>query len=170
LSELREAAKVKRYGTVTPISGSDFVREVTQASAEDWVVVCLYKDGVAECSLLLGCLDELGSRYPATKFVKIISTDCIPNYPDCNLPTLLVYHHGAIKGTHVGLKSFGRRCTPESVALLLCQSEPVLNDGKGGDDDSSREAVMAGVRRQFIERVVKDHEDKDNDDGGYNSD
>jgi len=30
--------------------------------------------------------------------------------------------------------------------------------------------VMAGVRRQFIERVVKDHEDKDNDDGGYNSD
>lgn len=45
LSELREAAKVKRYGTVTPISGSDFVREVTQASAEDWVVVCLYKDG-----------------------------------------------------------------------------------------------------------------------------
>lgn len=42
---MREAAKVRRYGTVTPISGSDFVREVTQASAEDWVVVCLYKDG-----------------------------------------------------------------------------------------------------------------------------
>lgn len=32
---------------MTPISGSDFVREVTQASAEDWVVVCLYKDGYA---------------------------------------------------------------------------------------------------------------------------
>lgn len=74
----------------------------------------LFSDSFAECGLLLGCLDELGSRYPATKFVKIISTDCIPNYPDCNLPTLLVYHHGAIKGTHVGLKSFGRRCTPES--------------------------------------------------------
>ncbi|KAF8118078.1 hypothetical protein N665_0006s0078 [Sinapis alba] len=170
LTELREAAKVRRYGSVTPISSSDFVREVTQASAEDWVVVCLYKDGFAECGLLLGCLDELASRYPATKFVKIISTDCIPNYPDCNLPTLLVYHHGAVKGTHVGLKSVGRRCTPESVALVLCQSEPVVNDGKSGDDDSSREAVMAGVRRQFIERVVKDHEDKDNDDDGYNSD
>ncbi|KAG5408447.1 hypothetical protein IGI04_004766 [Brassica rapa subsp. trilocularis] len=104
------------------------------------------------------------------KFVKIISTDCIPNYPDCNLPTLLAYRHGAVEGTHVGLKSVGRRCTPESVALVLCQSEPVLNDGKSGDDDSSREAVMAGVRRQFIERVVKDHEDKDNDDDGYNSD
>ncbi|KAH0936884.1 hypothetical protein HID58_004345 [Brassica napus] len=95
---------------------------------------------------MLGCLDEL-----ATKFVKIISTDCIPNYPDCKF-------------------SVGRRCTPESVALVLCQSEPVLNDGKSGDDDSSREAVMAGVRRQFIERVVKDYEDKDTDDDDYNSD
>ena len=64
--------------------------------------------------MLLGCLEELASRYPGTKFVKIVSTDCIPNYPDCNLPTLLVYHHGAVKGTHVGLKSVGRRCTPES--------------------------------------------------------
>ncbi|CAF1752020.1 unnamed protein product [Brassica oleracea var. botrytis] len=45
LKELREAAKVRRYGSVTPISSSDFVREVTQASAEDRVVVCLYKDG-----------------------------------------------------------------------------------------------------------------------------
>ena len=60
------------------------------------------------------CLDELASRYPAMKFVKIISTDCIPNYPDCNLPTLLAYRHGAVEGTHVGLKSVGRRCTPES--------------------------------------------------------
>ncbi|XP_010551933.1 PREDICTED: phosducin-like protein 3 [Tarenaya hassleriana] len=164
LAELREAAKVRRYGSVIPISGSDFVREVSQASSEDWVVVCLYKEGFAECGLMLGCIDELSSRYPATKFVKIISTDCIPNYPDRNLPTLLVYHHGAVKATHVGLKSFGRRCTPESIALVLCQSEPVLNDGKIGDDDSSREAVMAGVRRQFIERVVKDHEDKSDDD------
>nr|VDC85268.1 unnamed protein product [Brassica rapa] len=70
----------------------------------------------------------------------------------------------------VSRSSVGRRCTPESVALVLCQSEPVLNDGKSGDDDSSREAVMAGVRRQFIERVVKDYEDKDTDDDDYNSD
>ncbi|KAF5959719.1 hypothetical protein HYC85_000928 [Camellia sinensis] len=48
-----------------------------------------------------------------TKFVKIISTDCIPNYPDCNLPTLLVYNNGAVKANYVGLHNFGRRCTLE---------------------------------------------------------
>lgn len=69
----------------------------------------------AECGLLMQCLEELARRYPATKFVKIISTDCIPNYPDCNLPTLLVYNNGAVKANYVGLHSFGRRCTPEGM-------------------------------------------------------
>lgn len=61
------------------------------------------------------CLEELARKYPATKFVKIISTDCIPNYPDRNLPTLLVYKNGAVKANYVGLHSFGRRCTPEGM-------------------------------------------------------
>ncbi|XP_021890351.1 phosducin-like protein 3 [Carica papaya] len=161
LAEMREAAKIIKYGSVIPISGSDFVREVSQAPPDVWVVVILYKEGFPECGLLMNCLENLATRYPATKFVKIISTDCIPNYPDYNLPTLLVYNNGAVKANYVGLHSFGRRCTPEGVALVLCQSDPVLNDGQGGD--SSREAVIEGVRRQFIEKVVREHEDDDDD-------
>ncbi|KAI4366918.1 hypothetical protein MLD38_022719 [Melastoma candidum] len=166
LTEMREAAKAIRYGSVIPISGSDFVREVSQAPPEVWVVVILYKDGYPECGLLMNCLEELATRYPATKFVKIISTDCIPNYPDRNLPTLLVYNNGAVKANHVGLKSFGRRCTTEGVALVLCQSDPVLNDGQNRGD-ASRKAVLDGVRRNFIEKVVAEHEDRDD---GYSSD
>lgn len=45
LVEMREAAKVAKFGSVIPISGSDFVREVSQAPQEVWVVVMLYKDG-----------------------------------------------------------------------------------------------------------------------------
>ncbi|XP_022740471.1 phosducin-like protein 3 isoform X2 [Durio zibethinus] len=115
-----------------------------------------------ECGLLLQCLEELAVKYPATKFVKIISTDCIPNYPDRNLPTLLVYKNGAVKANYVGLHTFGRRCTPEGVALVLCQSDPVLNDGQSGSDPSQK-AVLEGVRRRFIEKVVAEHEDHDDD-------
>jgi hypothetical protein len=61
------------------------------------------------------CIEELATMYPATKFVKIISTDCILNYPDCNLPTLLVYNNGAVKGNYFGMNRFGRRCTPEGI-------------------------------------------------------
>lgn len=45
LAEIQEAAKVLRFGSVIPISGSDFVREVSQAPSDVWVVVILYKDG-----------------------------------------------------------------------------------------------------------------------------
>ncbi|KAM7280156.1 hypothetical protein ACFE04_007290 [Oxalis oulophora] len=97
LSQMQEEAKKIRYGSVVPISGSDFVREVSQAPSDVWVVVVLYKEGY----------------------------------------------------------------TPEGVALVLCQSDPVLNDGQGGTD--SREAVIEEVSRRFIEKVVTKHED--NDDG-----
>ncbi|KAF7822301.1 phosducin-like protein 3 [Senna tora] len=166
LAEMREAAKVLRFGSVVPISGSDFVREVSQAPSDVWVVVFLYKEGIPECGLLMQCLEELATRYPGTKFVKIISTDCIPNYPDRNLPTLLVYNNGAVKANYVGLHTFGRRCTPEGVALVLCQSDPVLNDGQSGNEES-RKAVIEGVRKRFIEKVVTEHEE---DDDGSSSD
>ncbi|PHT29106.1 hypothetical protein CQW23_31278 [Capsicum baccatum] len=126
IAEMREVAKIVRFGSVTSISGADFVRE---------------------------CLDELTTKYPATKFVKIISTDCIKNYPDCNLPTVLVYHNGALKSNYVGVRSFGRRCIPEGVALTLCQSDPVLNDGRS-KKEQSREAVLERVRERFLEKIL----------------
>lgn len=156
LAELRQASKVAKFGSILPISGPDFIREVSQAPSEIWVVVILYKEGFPECELLMGCLEELAKRYTGTKFVKIISTECIPNYPDQNLPTLLVYNNSAVKANYVGLRSFGRRCTPEAVALVLCQSDPVLNDGQSGSD------VLDGVKRKFLEKMVTEREDEQN--------
>ncbi|KAK1423243.1 hypothetical protein QVD17_18540 [Tagetes erecta] len=160
LAEMKRVLKVAKFGSIIPISGSDFVREVSQAPSDVWVVVVLYKDGFPECGVLMQCMEELATMYPSTKFVKIVSTDCIPNYPDCNLPTVLVYNNGAVKANHVGLHTFGRRCTPEGVALVLCQSDPVLNDGQSGGE-GSREDVLEGVRRRFIENVITQHEDDD---------
>ncbi|PWA54195.1 thioredoxin superfamily protein [Artemisia annua] len=166
LAEMKQVVKIAKFGSIIPISGSDFVREVSQAPSDVWVVVILYKDGYPECGVLMQCMEELATMYSATKFVKIISTDCIPNYPDQNLPTVLVYNNGAVKANYAGLHTFGRRCTPEGVALILCQSDPVLNDGQT-DGEASRDAVLEGVRRRFIEKVVTQHE---NDDDGSSSD
>ena len=52
------------------------------------------------------------------------------------------------------------------VAFVLCQSDPVLNDGQGGTE-RSRDSVIEGVRKRLIEKVVKEHED---DDDGSSSD
>ena len=52
-----------------------------------------------------------------------------------------------------------------AVALALCGSDPVLNDGQSSD--SSKDDVIEGVRRRFIEKVVTQHEDGEDE---YSSD
>ena len=48
------------------------------------------------------------------------------------------------------------------VALVLCQADPVLNDGQSGndDDDGSRQSVLESVCQKIIEKVMRDHEDE----------
>lgn len=69
-----------------------------------------------DCAILAQCLGELATRYPGTKFVKIVSTDCIPQYPDANLPTVLLYRDTKCQQTLVGLRQFGGQSTgPDQV-------------------------------------------------------
>jgi hypothetical protein len=49
----------------------------------------------------------LARKFPATKFLKSISTLCIPNYPDKNVPTIFVYHNGDLKKQWIGPFAFG---------------------------------------------------------------
>jgi len=62
---------------------------------------------IPESKLLMPILDQLASLYPSTKFVKIVSDHCIENYPDKNVPTMLVYRKGQMMGQVVGLGSVG---------------------------------------------------------------
>lgn len=131
LQEMQEAAEKNKYGEVTQISKPDFVREVTEASKSCWVVVHLFKDewvsyngtlaylfwhahrnilfhhSIPACKLMNQHLSVLAREFKATKFLKIISDQCIPNYPDRNVPTLLVYGDGDIKANIVGAIAFG---------------------------------------------------------------
>jgi hypothetical protein len=59
-------------------------------------------------------LTEMAAKYTSTKFLKIISTDCIPNYPDSNLPTIFLYYEGNLLQHLNGLASLGGpRTSPE---------------------------------------------------------
>uniref|UniRef100_A0A0E0K1S0 Phosducin domain-containing protein n=1 Tax=Oryza punctata TaxID=4537 RepID=A0A0E0K1S0_ORYPU len=67
LAELREAAKAAKFGSIVPITGSDFVREVSQAPSDVWVVVFLYKDGYSRILLPIcycSCLNDYWVYHP----------------------------------------------------------------------------------------------------------
>ena len=100
-------ASKEKFGRVTHLTRADYVTEVTEGSADCWVALHLYKDGVEGCRIFAQHYNELADRHPALKCMKIISTDCIENYPDALLPTLLLYNNKEMKKKWVGLKDFG---------------------------------------------------------------
>lgn len=73
---------------------------------------------IGPCQIMGAALDTLASRFPATKFLRILSTDCIPGYPDMNVPTVLLYHAGKCLTTLVGLMPYGGRSTTPERAFL----------------------------------------------------
>jgi hypothetical protein len=65
-------------------------------------------------------LERLADKYKATKFVKIVADMCIPNYPDRNVPTLLIYGQGDLKQQIVGLSRFGgKSANVENLEFVL---------------------------------------------------
>lgn len=50
---------------------------------------------------------RLAQKFPSAKFLKSVSTTCIPNYPDRHLPTIFVYHEEDMKKQFVGPLVFG---------------------------------------------------------------
>ena len=66
---------------------------------------------------MLECMAKLASQHPRSQFLKMISTDCIPDLPDSKLPTVLVYHEKACKKTFAGPGLWGGKRATEECAL-----------------------------------------------------
>ena len=106
-----EEEKEEERGTKVSFSAADedstpsTQLETEKSKKKGTGVVCfLYKDGIEECRLLAGYLDTLAAKYPTTKFVSIVGDKCIPNYPDKNLPTMLIYRNGELHRQIIGLR------------------------------------------------------------------
>lgn len=161
IRELQEAAARPRFGTVELIRGSEFVEKVTNAGPDVWVVLHLFKDGHQGCGLLQQCLDELAAKYPSTKFLRIVSTDAIPHYPDANLPTLLLYHDTHCLKHAVGLSHFGgaKRITPEQVALVLNTWGPLCLT-PDQDEERAQEAQIKALVARMVEKKAEGKADE----------
>lgn len=146
------------------IRGSEFIQKVTEASEGLWVVVYLFKESNPACLLLGPCLEELAHKYTNTKFVKIISTDCIPKYPDINLPTVLLYNNRTCKQHLVGLGLFGgHHITPEQVTLALNSHGPICTKSSEVGEAQQLQTVKDLVKRMVESKEQLGSEDESSD-------
>lgn len=146
LRELAEVTKKSNYGDVVEIRAEDYLQEVTKAGEGIWVVLHLYKQGIPLCSLINQFLSRLANKFPTTKFLRSISTNCIQNYPDRNLPTIFVYHEGKMKTQFVGTTSFGGlNLKIEDLEWMLAESGAVKSEMKENPRKKVKDVMFAAL-------------------------
>jgi len=149
ISEMKDLQARSKYGDVREISAVDYVDEVNKAGDDVWVVLHLYKSGIPLCELINQHIQGLARKFPTVKFLKSVSTTCIPNYPDKNLPTLFIYFEGNMKNQIAGPMSFGGMSLTQNDLEWMLSNKGALkstfkSDPRGTNvDDSSGFSILS---------------------------
>ncbi|KAL1122131.1 hypothetical protein AAG570_003536 [Ranatra chinensis] len=147
IAELKELASKSKFGSVVEISAQDYVNEVNKAGNDIYVVLHLFKQGIPLCALINKHLADLARKYPTTKFLKSISTTCIPNYPDKNLPTLFVYFEGQMKSQMVGPPAFRYAdISLDELEWMLGKTGAIETDIKEDPRPRPKDMLFSGLK------------------------
>ncbi|KAM4797401.1 phosducin-like protein 3 [Rhinophrynus dorsalis] len=157
-----QASQLKnQFGEVLEISGQDYVQEVTKAGKDLWVILHLYKQGIPLCTLINQHLAGLARKFKDVKFVKAISTTCIPNYPDKNLPTIFIYLDGEIRAQFIGPLVFGgMNLTRDELEWKLSESGALKTDLEENPRQQIQDQLMTSIRCSI---PVNTHSDSEED-------
>jgi len=142
-----EALKsLNKFGSVREITGQDYVQEVNKAGDGVWVVLHLYRDGVQLCNIINHHFNELARQFPMTKFLKAVSTTCIPNYPDKNLPTIFVYHEEKMKAQIIGPQTFSNNLSKDQLEWCFKEIGAVPSSMETNPTKETRDAFSSSIR------------------------
>ena len=91
------------------VSHEEWTKEVTEVSLTHPVLVLLTKENSKACYPLERVMEDVAHKYrlSQTKFRRAEARDIIPNYPERNVPTLILYRNGDVVENIVGIEQFG---------------------------------------------------------------
>ena len=92
------------------VSHEQWTKEVTLISHSNPVLVLLTnKENSKACYPLERVMEDVAREYRTsrTKFRRAEARDIIPNYPERNVPTLILYRNGDVVENIVGIEQFG---------------------------------------------------------------
>jgi len=151
MAEMRDLNQRSRFGDVREISKSDWVTEVNNAGEGIWVVLHVYKPSVPLCKLVNQHLSTLAAKFPTTKFLRSVSSVCIPNYPDKNLPTIFVYCEGNMKKQFVGPFEVGTmnlKC--DELEWMLSNTGAIKTDLEEPPKPEIKDVMNIAIRQSAI--------------------
>lgn len=152
LAEIQATMLKSRYGDVRDISADDYVEQVNKAGDGVWVVLHLYKPGIPYCTLINQHLNQLAPKFRTTKFLRSVSSNCIPNYPDQNLPTIFVYRDGQLKKQFVGPNVFGgMKLKVDELEWMLAEVGAVETDLEEDPRPKTRDVLLSTLKANYDE-------------------
>lgn len=156
MAEIKALQAKSNFGDVRDISAEDYVSQVNKAGEGIFVVLHLYKQGIPLCALINQYLVNLAMRFPTVKFLRSISTTCIPNYPDHNLPTIFVYYEGEMKTQLAGPQFFrGMNMTADEFEFILGQTGAIKTEITSDPRPKVKDVMLS---------ALKNGDESDNDD------
>ena len=100
---------------------------------------------VTLCKMINEHLYALAQKFPQTKFIKSVSSVCIPNYPDKNLPTIFVYCEGDMKKQYIGAAEFGTSSITLPGTINVAQVISSRGTYRAKTDVQSRDIVCVNL-------------------------
>jgi len=98
----------------------------------------LYQTYLESCQIVDAAMVVTAKKYPHLKFVRIQADKCIENYPDINLPTIIIYQNGNLLHTAARFDKQYRKITPYSFDMFL-QKQNIVERTNTSDDEEARE-------------------------------
>ncbi|TGZ61748.1 hypothetical protein CRM22_007817 [Opisthorchis felineus] len=162
LAKLQEEASLAKFGQVREISKSDWKNEVSGAG-DAYVVIHVAQRGHLLCNIVDTHLVELARKFPAVKFLRGESALCIPDYPERNLPSLLIYQAGDLKHQLIGPEAVGgKSVTSKGLEWRLAQMGVLKS--KLTEDPTKRIQISTITGRSTNRLGRRDHLSDESDD------
>lgn len=165
LQEIQQLQSKAKFGQVFTISKNEYEDEVTKQSDEAYVFLHIASDSQLQSRLLGSIFKQLAPKFPEIKFVEIPSKRAIENYPELNVPTLLIYKNKQVLKQYITLTELGGNSSNiKDLEKLLVDYNAVdyLDKRLLVNQDDEDDPEFSSNRLKFKSKAIKE-DDSDDD-------
>lgn len=144
MEELRARQRREIYGDVYHIREQDFIKEVSQAPEETFVVLHLWAPTQPDCLILDNFMKQTAQKFRAVKFCKIRAQEAIRNFPTSKCPTMLVYKASHIVKQIEGIGVLGGQ-KMNALTLEWALAQPITIRPAGFEQDVTHQILTTDL-------------------------
>jgi hypothetical protein len=164
IEQLQELSAKKKFGSIVPINKQEYESEITQASADCFVLLHMTLTSQLQSRLLSNILQTVAFKFPEIKVCEIPGNRCVENYPDTNCPTLIIYSKTNVVKQYITLTQLGGNdCKIGDIENVLVDVEAVdINDKRLtiNQEDEDLEEVR---KLRFVKKSIRENDSEDDD-------